>query len=60
MEQNHMHNVISLFVFFILAGLFTFLCVQLKNLCNKVNRNKCKYGNLKVGDVITPKEIKHD
>ncbi len=57
MENNHMHSVIAFLVSFVFAGFFTFICVEIKR---KVNRKKCKYGNVKVGDVITPKEIKHD
>ncbi len=65
MENNHMHNVIAFFVFFIVCGLSAFLIKFLTkpdhffdvDEINKADKkHKCKYGNVKVGDCITPRD----
>lgn len=52
MEPNHMHSVIALFVFFAVAGLFAWATKEI----GRAKRNKSKYGNVKAGDCITPRD----
>lgn len=60
MDNNHMHNIIALFSFFACCWLLMEAYGFGASMIKRIALKKCKYGSVKAGDIITPKENKND
>jgi len=58
MKNNHMHNVLAIFVFFAICAIAAHLYTKARRIIKNIQRNKCKYGNVKAGDCISPRSQK--